>query len=103
MMNEQEALTVTLTLDNNEELDCAVLTIYEVEGQQYIALLPLDEEGNNEEGDVFLYRFSTDADGEPKLDNIEDDEEYERAADKFDEWLDTQEYEDLDLDAEDEE
>ena len=43
-MNENESLTVTLTLDNDEELECAVLTIYEVEGQEYIALLPLDEE-----------------------------------------------------------
>ena len=53
-MNENESLTVTLTLDNDEELECAVLTIYEVEGQEYIALLPLDEEGSNDEGQVYL-------------------------------------------------
>lgn len=98
MNEENESLTVTLTLDNNEELECAVLTIYEVDGQEYIALLPLDEEGSNDEGQVFLYRFSEKTPGEPELENIEDDDEYERAADKFDEWLDTQEYEDLDLD-----
>ncbi|GAA0796325.1 DUF1292 domain-containing protein [Clostridium sp. AF19-22AC] len=98
MNEENESLTVTLTLDNNEELECAVLTIYEVDGQEYIALLPLDEEGSNEEGQVFLYRFSEKTPGEPELENIEDDDEYERAADKFDEWLDTQEFEDLDLD-----
>ena len=95
-MEEMEYSTVTLTLDNDEELECAILTIYEVEGQQYIALLPLDEDGDNEDGDVFIYRFEEDANGEPSLDNIEDDDEYERAADKFDEWLDSQEYEDLD-------
>ena len=39
---ENEALTVTLTLDNDEELECAVLTIFETAGQEYIALLPLD-------------------------------------------------------------
>ena len=98
MNEENESLTVTLTLDNNEELECAVLTIYEVDGQEYIALLPLDEEVSNEEGQVFLYRFSEKTPGEPELENIEDDDEYERAADKFDEWLDTQEFEDLDLD-----
>lgn len=95
-MNENETLTVTLTLDNDEELECAVLTIFEVDAQKYIALLPLDEDGNNEDGEVFLYRFLETEDGEPTLDNIEDDDEYERVADKFDEWLDTQEYEDLD-------
>ncbi len=99
-MNENETLTVTLTLDNDEELECAVLTIFEVDACKYIALLPLDEDGNNEDGEVFLYRFLETEDGEPTLDNIEDDDEYERVADKFDEWLDTQEYEDLDSEEE---
>ena len=40
-MNENEVLTVTLTLENNEELECEVITIFEVQGQQYIALYPL--------------------------------------------------------------
>lgn len=101
-MNENEELTVTLTLDNNEELECAVLTIYEAGDQEYIALLPLNEEGDNDEGEVFIYRFSESAEGEPKLENIEDDEEYELAADKFDEWLDSQEFEELDADIQEE-
>ena len=90
-----EEVTVTLTLDNDEELECAVLTIYEVDGKEYIALLPLDEDGDNEEGDVFIYRYVETEDGEPTLENIEDDDEYEAAADAFDEWLDEQEFEDI--------
>lgn len=90
-----ETLTVTLTLDNDEVLECAVLTIYKVNDRQYIALLPLDEEGDNEDGEVFIYRFEEGEDGEPSLDNIEDDDEYEAAADAFDEWLDEQEFEDI--------
>lgn len=89
-MNEE--LTVTLTLDNDETLECVVITIYEVNGQEYIALLPQDD---NDEGDVYIYRYFEE-DGEPTLDNIEDDEEYEIAADAFDEWLDAQEFEDMD-------
>ena len=92
-MNETEAATVTLTLDNNEELECAVLTIFEAAGNQYIALLPLNENGEeDEESDVYLYRFSETEDGEPKLENIEDDDEYDAAADKFDEWMDSLEF-----------
>ncbi|MDD3139649.1 MAG: DUF1292 domain-containing protein [Lachnospiraceae bacterium] len=95
--HEEEALTVTLTLDNDEVVECSVLTIYKVEDREYIALLPLDDNGDNEEGDVFIYRFTQDGeDGEPTLDNIEDDDEYEAAADAFDEWLDEQEFEELD-------
>ena len=89
-----EEVTVTLTLDNDEEVECVVLTIYEAGGKEYIALLPIDEDGDNEEGDVYLYRYA-EVDGEPTLDNIEDDDEYEVAADAFDEWLDAQEYEEL--------
>lgn len=89
-----EEVTVTLTLDNDEVIECAVLTIYSVDDKEYIALLPLDEEGDNEDGEVYIYRYS-EVDGEPTLDNIEDDDEYEAAADAFDEWLDEQEFEDM--------
>ena len=98
-MREQqnEEITVTLTLDSDEVLECAVLTIYEAGGRQYIALLPLDENGE-EEGDVYIYRYIETDPENPDLENIEDDEEYEIAADAFDEWLDEQEFEE-DLDA----
>lgn len=91
-----EFMTVELTLDNDEVVECAILTLFEAGENQYIALLPLNEEGETEEGDVYLYRYIENADGEPELQNIEDDDEYELAADAFDEWMDTQEFEELD-------
>ncbi len=91
----EENLTVTLTLDNDEVLECAVLTIFSAGDRQYIALLPLEDAEDTEEGDVFIYRFEEDEIGEPTLDNIEDDDEYELAADAFDEWLDEQDFEEL--------
>ena len=93
--NGEENLTVTLTLDNDEVLECAVLTIFSAGDRQYIALLPLEDAEDTEEGDVFIYRFEEDENGEPTLDNIEDDDEYELAADAFDEWLDEQDFEEL--------
>lgn len=93
LLNEMgDDLVVTLTLDDNKEVDCAVLCVFPVGEKEYIALLPLDEEGNeNEEGDVFIYGFNM-VDGQPDLKNIDSDEEYEAAADAFDEWLDEQEF-----------
>ena len=73
-----------------------MLTIYSVDEKEYIALLPLDEEGDNEDGDVYIYRYVETEDGEPTLENIESDDEYEAAADAFDEWLDEQEFEEMD-------
>ena len=48
------------------------------------------------DGEVFIYRYSEDAEGNPSLENIEDDEEYEVVSDRFDELLDEAEFEDLD-------
>ena len=57
-------------------------------------LLPLND-SDAAEGEVYLYQYFEDADGEPSLGNIEDDEEYERVADAFDELMDEDEYAEL--------
>ena len=93
--------TITLTLDNDETIEYSILTVYEAAGKNYIALLPLNEQGINEDGEVFIYRFHEE-NGVPVLENIEDDDEYEAASDGFDEWLDSMEYDEL-VPAEDEE
>ena len=99
-MNENESLTVTLTLENNEELECAVLNIFEADEKEYIALLPLDENGDNTDGQIYLYRFIDNGEEEePGLENIEEDEEFVRVSAIFNEWLDTQDFGDIDLDA----
>ena len=99
-MNENESLTVTLTLENNEELECAVLNIFESDEKEYISLLPLDENGDNTDGKIYLYRFIDNGEEEePGLENIEEDEEFDRVSAIFNEWLDTQDFGDIDLDA----
>ena len=98
-MNENESLTVTLTLENDEELECAVLTIFEADGREYIALLPLDENGDNDDGQVYLYRFiDNGGDEEPGLENILEDDEFERVSEAFNEWMEEQDFGDIDLD-----
>ena len=87
-------ITVTLTLDNDETVECVILTIFPVDGRDYIALLPLDENGENEDGEVYLYRYDNST-GSPVLDNIESDEEYDAVADMFDQMLDAAEYDEL--------
>lgn len=87
--------TVTLTLDDDTEVKCAVLTIFPAPNQkEYIALLPLDENGENEDGEVYLYRYYEE-NGQPNLDNIDSDEEYEIAADAFDELMDTEQFNEM--------
>lgn len=85
-------IIITLVLDNDEELDCQVLTIFEVEGRDYVALVPVTDEDCD---DVYLYRYYESEDGVPSVEYIEDDEEYEIVDEAFDEWLDSQEYDEL--------
>ena len=59
-----EEMTVTLTLDDGTELECVVLTIFEAGEKEYIALLPLDGR-EAEDGEVYLYRYVEDINGEP--------------------------------------
>lgn len=91
--NEEE-VTVTLTLDDDSEIECVVLTIFEAGEHEYIALLPT-EESDDEDGEVFLYRYKEDAEGNPDLQNIESDDEYEIVAEAFDQLLDDAEYDEL--------
>nr|WP_314462566.1 DUF1292 domain-containing protein [uncultured Clostridium sp.] len=93
-MEPQEEMTVTLTLDDGSELECVVLTIFTAAERDYIALLPM-EGPEAEEGEVYLYRYSEKEDGQPDLENIEDDEEYEIVADAFDQLLDEAEYDEV--------
>ena len=75
--------TISLTLEDDTEIECAIITVFPVESREYIALLPLDENGQNTDGEVFLYQFSRMEDGSPTLANIESDEEYAAAAQAF--------------------
>ena len=101
-----EEMSVTLDLDDGTSVECAVITILTVENQDYIVLLPLDENGENEDGEVWLYRYfedENDPNAEPVLECIEDEAEYEKVAEAFDEYLDEAEFdeiiEDSDLEA----
>lgn len=92
---EDEDILVTLEMDDGSTAECEILTIFEVNEQDYIALLPLDEEEEpNEEGTVYIYRYLEDKEGNPSLDNITDEEEYEAVEERFDELLDEIEFED---------
>lgn len=85
--------TVTLTLDNDEELECDIITFFTASDNEYVALAP---QGDEFDGIVYLYRYiEHDDDEDPELITIESDEEYEIASDGFDEWLDNLEFEEL--------
>lgn len=96
--NFEEEMTVELNLEDGTTVVCAIITILEVEGKDYIVLLPLDENGENEDGEVWFYRYSENPDDpneEPELGFIDSDEEYDAVADAFDEYLDGVEFDEI--------
>lgn len=91
-----DEMTVTITTDDGD-VTCSVLTILTVDGKDYIALLPLDEEENPTE-DIWFYGYSENPDDpneEPVLSMIESDEEFEAVEDKFDEYLDNLDFDEM--------
>ena len=79
-LQDDADLTITLTLDDDSELECAVVAIFPVQDKDYIALLPLNEEID----EVYLYRFKHNGDEDLELENIEDDDEFEAVANAYD-------------------
>ena len=75
--NNSEYSTVTLSLDDGTELECAIIRTFPAGDKNYIALLPI--------ADI----------DEEESENLDSDEEYEIVSDAFDEELDAMEYEEL--------
>ena len=89
---ELDCNTVTLTLEDDTELVCDIICTFPCQDKTYIALLPQDA---GEDGEVFLYQLKESDDGEDELIHIEDDAEFEAVSDAFDEFLDSEEFEEM--------
>lgn len=75
---EDEPLILNLELEDGREVACEVIGIYEVEEKEYIALVPEDDD------QVLIYRYSENDEAEEvELDQIEDDEEFDKVTAAF--------------------
>lgn len=98
--NDYEDAKVSMTLDDGTELECDVVAIFPAGEREYIALLPDKLVDGYEEGEVFLYRYEELEGDDINLGQIESEEEYEIAADAFDQLLDEEEFNELGGDVE---
>ncbi|NLI13963.1 DUF1292 domain-containing protein [Pelotomaculum propionicicum] len=81
-MTEAEEV-VTLVDEEGEEHDFTVIDIIEVDGSEYAILLPVDEESN----EAIILKFTQDEEGNELLVDIEDDEEWEKVSDAWEEMI----------------
>ena len=79
---EENANFITLVFDTEdggeEEVVCEIVAAVEVEGGQFVALDPQDDSE-----DIFIYAYK-EVDGEPVIEEIEDDDLFEKVLEAFD-------------------
>ncbi len=69
---------IILTLDDDSEIECLILGVFEIEDDEYIALQPIGED------DILLYGYKELEDDEFDLIPIEDEKEFEMVSEAFD-------------------
>ena len=82
MLTEADEV-VTLVDEEGAEHDFTLIEIIEVDGSEYAILLPVDEEDN----EAIILKLTKDEEGNDLLVDIEDDEEWEKVADAYEEMI----------------
>ncbi len=85
-LEEQDEEIVVLTDEDGNEHEYTIVQVLKVDGKDYAVLLPVEPENEDDEAAVIL-RIDQE-DGEDVLAEIEDDEEFERVAEAWEELLD---------------
>ena len=75
---EDEAEYITLEFDDGTEVEAEIMGIFDVEGKEYIALIPDDDSD-----DVYLYGYKEVSEEEFELIDIEDDAEFDIVVKEF--------------------
>ena len=95
---DDDEITVDMELDDGRTVTCDVITTFETDVQEYIALQPLDDSGSNDDGSVWLYRLrenEKDPDADPEIIYIDSEEEYKRAGEAFNKYLDNTDHDEI--------
>ena len=86
MENEREFFT--LTDEDGNEIEFELIGTVEVEGVTYHAMIPADQQGE-EQGfyEYVILKTEVDEDGEEMLVTLDDDAEFDKVADIFDDMF----------------
>lgn len=82
---EFEETMVTLTDEDGNERDFYIDEIYEADGRLYVAAIPADVENITE---YYVFRIKDLGNDDFEMEDITDEEEYDIAADAYEEKLD---------------
>lgn len=104
---DDENVVVTLTDEDGQDMEAQIMAAFEIEelGTEYLMAVVLTGGGDGEElsGEIHALKYQEDAQGEPEILPIEDEEEMEIVSQAMQELLDNGEFDDLEFLGEDEE
>ena len=77
--DEEEEDIITLEFDDGTAVDCVIFGVFEVKDKEYIALEPLDDSE-----DIYIYGYKDIDDDSFEIIDIDDEDEFNRAAAELD-------------------
>ena len=90
-LEDDDTLVVSLPMEDGTELDCDVILLFELEGQDYVALYP--SEGEPDE--IVLMRCEYDGGENMGLEEITDEDEFNMVSETFDSIMEDEEWNEL--------
>jgi len=92
-LDAEEFDTVVLTDDEGKDHEFLHLDTLELEGSTYFVLMPVSEEESEDEDadEAIILKLGKDAEGNEMLQDIEDDEEWEKVADAWENLVESEE------------
>lgn len=95
-IEQEEQEVIVLTDEEGKELECIILDYLEVDKKRYVVIAPVTEEeeiSEEDEIEVDILRVDADEKGEEMFSVIEDDEEWDKVADAWQELQDEEDEE----------
>ncbi|WP_024833589.1 DUF1292 domain-containing protein [Ruminiclostridium josui] len=83
-MNDEERDDIVVLLgEDGEEVEFEHLDTIEMDGNEYVVLLPLDEQENEEVDEVVILKIEHNEDDEDSFITVDDEEELNRVFEEF--------------------
>ena len=91
-LNEEENNIITLTDEDGKEIDFEVIGDAEIDGTVYYAMTPVGAQDNNQGIiEYVLLKLIEDEEGEEVFVTVDDEDEFDKVADFFDDMFDSEE------------
>lgn len=87
--DEENDVIITLTDEDGNEVDAAIIAAIEIEelGREFVAALPTKGTDEFAEDEALIIEYTEDENGDAVFSPVEDDEVFEMATEAFDQFL----------------